>query len=124
MEITLTFDKPFNSSLQVGDTIWYTKTQSSGGFSVAPKEYVEKLGTVEFISHQYRAHVLKVSNYHIVNQAPSILINTNSFIMFSKNDIANLGSIKGYFAEAKLENDSTEKVELFAVNSEVVQSSK
>ena len=38
MEITLTFDKPFNSSLQVGDTIWYTKTQSSGGFNIAPKE--------------------------------------------------------------------------------------
>ena len=124
MEITLTFDKPFNSSLQVGDTIWYTKIQSSGGFNIAPKEYVEKLGTVEFISHQYRAHVLKVSNYHIVNQAPSILININSFIMFSKNDVANLGDIKGYFAEAKLENDSIEKVELFAVSSEINESSK
>tara|TARA_R110002124_G_scaffold281131_1_gene455101 strand:+ start:240 stop:614 length:375 start_codon:yes stop_codon:yes gene_type:complete len=124
MEITLTFDKPFNSSLQVGDTIWYTKTQSSGGFNIAPKEYVEKLGTVEFISHQYRAHILKVSKYHVVNQVPSIPINTNTFIMFSKNDIANLGDVKGYFAEVRLENDSTEKVELFAVSSEINKSSK
>ena len=123
MEITLTFDKPFNSSLQVGDTIWYTKTQSSGGFNIAPKEYVEKLGTVEFISHQYRAHTLKVSKYHVVNQVPSIPINTNTFIMFSKNDIANLGDVKGYFAEVRLENDSTEKVELFAVSSEINKSS-
>tara|TARA_R110002110_G_C13285724_1_gene702973 strand:- start:621 stop:995 length:375 start_codon:yes stop_codon:yes gene_type:complete len=124
MEITLTFDKPFNSSLQVGDTIWYTKTQSSGGFNIAPKEYVEKLGTVEFINHQYRAHILKVSKYHVVNQVPSIPINTNTFIMFSKNDIANLGDVKGYFAEVRLENDSTEKVELFAVSSEINKSSK
>ena len=124
MEITLTFDKPFNKSLQVGDTIWYTKTQSSGGFNIAPKEYVEKLGTVEFINHQYRAHILKVSKYHIVNQVPSIPINTNTFIMFSKNDVANLGDVKGYFAEVKLENDSTEKIELFSVGSEVNESSK
>tara|TARA_R110000824_G_scaffold86877_1_gene214570 strand:+ start:165 stop:539 length:375 start_codon:yes stop_codon:yes gene_type:complete len=124
MEITLTFDKPFNKSLQVGDTIWYTKTRSSGGFSIAPKEYVEKLGTVEFINHQYRAHILKVSKYHIVNQVPSIPINTNTFIMFSKNDVANLGDVKGYFAEVKLENDSTEKIELFSVGSEINESSK
>jgi hypothetical protein len=124
MEITLTFDKPFNSSLQVGDTIWYTKTQSSGGFNIAPKEYVEKLGTVEFINHQYRAHILKVSKYHTVNQVPSIPINTNTFIMFSKNDVANLGDVKGYFAEVRLENDSTEKIELFAVSSEINESSK
>ena len=60
MEITLTFDKPFNKSLQVGDTIWY----------------------------------------------------------------ANLGDVKGYFAEVRLENDSTEKIELFAVSSEINESSK
>jgi len=124
MEITLTFDKPFNKSLQVGDTVWYTKTQSSGGFNIAPKEYVEKLGTVEFISHQYRAHVLKVSRYLPLGTVLTPLLTLNSFIMFSKNDIANLGDVKGYFAEAKLENDSIEKVELFAVSSEINESSK
>jgi hypothetical protein len=30
----------------------------------------------------------------------------------------------GYYAEVFLENDSKEKIELFAVNSEVAQSSK
>ena len=44
--------------------------------------------------------------------------------MFSKNDVANLGDVKGYFAEVKLENDSTEKIELFSVGSEVNESSK
>ena len=44
--------------------------------------------------------------------------------MFSKNDIVNLGDVQGYFAEVKLDNNSTEKIELFAVSSEVVQSSK
>ena len=124
MEITLTFDKPFNKSLQVGDTVWYTKTQSSGGFSIAPKEYVEKLGTIEFISHQYRAHILKVSKYLPLGATLTPPLTQNSFIMFSKNDIVNLGDVQGYFAEVKLDNNSTEKIELFAVSSEVVQSSK
>ena len=44
--------------------------------------------------------------------------------MFSKNDVVNLGSVSGYFAEVQLRNNSTEKIELFALSSEVVQSSK
>ena len=41
-----------------------------------------------------------------------------------KNNKVNLTSLKGYFAEAKLTNNSKEKAELFAVGSEVSQSSK
>jgi len=44
--------------------------------------------------------------------------------MFQKNNKANLTSLKGYYAEATLENNSKEKAELFAVSSEIVQSSK
>jgi hypothetical protein len=49
---------------------------------------------------------------------------TDSFIMFSKNKNANLTSLKGYYANARFENNSKEKAELFAVSSEIVESSK
>ena len=44
--------------------------------------------------------------------------------MFSKNNSVNLANLKGYYAKAKFENNSSEKVELFAVSSEVFESSK
>ncbi len=125
MEITLKFDNPFNHSLQVGDTIWYTDTLSSGGYSTASKDTVNKLGTVEFISNQYRAYQLKVSvpaPQGTTTVTPPL--NIGAFIMFSKNNIINLGDVSGYYAEVKLENNSTEKIELFAVGSEISQSSK
>jgi hypothetical protein len=44
--------------------------------------------------------------------------------MFKKNEIINMSGVKGYYAEVKFKNNSTEKTELFAVSSEIVQSSK
>ena len=46
------------------------------------------------------------------------------FFMFMKNEIANISSVKGYFAKAKMETSNTTKTKLFAVGSEVVASSK
>ena len=125
MEITLKFEKPFNHSLQVGDTIWYSDTSSAGGYSVAAKDSVNKLGTVEEISHQYRAHKIKVSRYAPQGETTiDPFLNANAFIMFSKDNTINLGDVSGYYAEVKLENNSTEKIELFAVSSEISESSK
>ena len=125
MEITLKFDNPFNHSLQVGDTIWYTNTSASGGYDFAAKDSVYKLGTVEFVSNRYRAYELRVSRY--APQGTTAItppLNLGAFIMFSKNNVVNLGDVSGYFAEVKLENNSTEKIELFAVGSEISESSK
>tara|TARA_Y100001937_G_scaffold16067_2_gene22270 strand:- start:534 stop:890 length:357 start_codon:yes stop_codon:yes gene_type:complete len=118
MEITLTFEHPLNHSLQVGDTVWYTEVSPSGGYDIAPT--ATKLGRVEEVSDQYQAHEIKVSN-NVLTTAPAL---NNKYIMFSKDNRANLTSLLGYYAEAKFENDSTEKVELFSVNSEIVPSSK
>jgi len=43
---------------------------------------------------------------------------------FVKNQIVNMNGLSGYYAEAKFENDSTAKAELYAVSSEVSESSK
>lgn len=118
MQITLTFQHPLNHSLQVGDTVWYTEVSPSGGYDVAPT--ATKLGTVVEVSDQYQAHQIKVSN-NILTSAPSL---ADKYIMFSKDNRANLTSLVGYYAEAKFENNSKEKAELFSVSSEVAQSSK
>ena len=44
--------------------------------------------------------------------------------MFAKNNKVNTSGLTGYYAEVEMKNDSTEEIELYAVNSEVVQSSK
>ena len=44
--------------------------------------------------------------------------------MFSKNNNVNTTSLKGYFAEIVISNNTTEPAELFAISSEVTESSK
>jgi len=46
------------------------------------------------------------------------------FFMFMKNEIANISSVKGYFAKAKMETSNTNKTKLFAIGSEIIASSK
>ena len=48
----------------------------------------------------------------------------NPFFMFLKNEIANVSNVKGYYAKAKMETNAANKVELFAVGSEIALSSK
>ena len=48
----------------------------------------------------------------------------DDYIMFAKNKEVNSSSLKGYYAEIKFENYSTDKIELFAVTSEASESSK
>ena len=52
------------------------------------------------------------------------VLSEQSFIMFKKDEKINSNGLKGYYTEVKFENSSTEKAELFAVSSEVSQSSK
>lgn len=51
-------------------------------------------------------------------------VTSSSFLLFSKDNDANLSSMLGYYAEARFKNSATGPVELFSVGSEVSQSSK
>ena len=48
----------------------------------------------------------------------------SDFIMFSKDNRVNISGVLGYYARVKFINDSKGPVELFAVGSEVFESSK
>ena len=47
-----------------------------------------------------------------------------SFIMFSKDNKANMANMLGYYASVEYRNNSTDKAELFATGIEVHESSK
>jgi len=97
-----------NNSLQIGDDVYYT-TLGTNGYS---NDY-KSLGKVTEIGNDY----IKVDN-------GDVDLSVDDFIMFSKNKKANNNSLLGYYAEVKLTNNSTSKAELFALGSEVLESSK
>ena len=96
-----------NISLQVGDIAYYV-TPDTSGYNSDP----EIIGKISAIG----------KNFIIVPTNPGVT--ADDFIMFSKNKAVNNSSLLGYYAEVKLSNDSTGKVELFSIGSEVTQSSK
>ena len=123
--VTLTFANPINISAQVGDTAYYVTTSSQGGFTTslnnsAPttENTIVEIGTIKSIN---AARLIMVCNTSLTTgQVPT----TSHFISFSKDNIANLTTILGYYGEVKLKNNSKQKAELFALSSEVAESSK
>jgi hypothetical protein len=102
--LTITFNNPINVSVQVGDIVYYLNSGT-----------VVELGKLLTISG--KTITCEIDQ----NQAnPS----NNSFILFSKDNRKNLTSITGYYAEVEMKNDSQEYAEIFAVGSEIFESSK
>jgi len=102
-----------NASAQVGDTAYYVDTQDAGqGYSQQVGNNVQSIGTITEIGASY------------IRVADNTDIPTSAFIMFSKNNNVNTTSLKGYFAEIKLQNSTTEPAELFAIGAESTESSK
>ena len=116
--IELSFQNELNQSLQVGDEAFYSSTTSQGGFSTSELSNVVRLGEVITVN--------KVTNkievlYDNNNVTPP---NSSDFIFFVKNRIVNKAGLIGYYADVQFKNNSRKKVELFAVGSEIFESSK
>ena len=112
-------DGDLNSSLQVGDTIYFQTALSSSSHYVFDTIYSDQLqsaGVVSQIDPQS-------NSFHLVSIS-GLSISVGDYIMFAKNHVVNMSSLVGYFADVKFENDSTDKVELFSVGSEITESSK
>ena len=200
MAIKLSFEKQINTSAKVGDLVYFTNTNPSGGYDIADLDDLVLIGpilsinrrpmlnsltksfpngisfdlggypwedsndipldTKEFlvfnngvfvpeidpltsvVNYTYTAPVLDLSVISNINPidiqilytidvddssftAPvTPVLDSSSFIMFQKNEKFNTAGIKGYYAEVKFVNNSDEEVELFAISSEISQSSK
>ena len=121
MIITLNNDIQ-NVSLQVGDKAYFSVVTDLFllGNNGAP---VNRAGSPELIGEitDVGANFVEIAN---PVASLTTLNNENDFIMFSKDTRVNKNSLIGYYAEVKLNNDSTDKIELFSLSSEVIKSSK
>jgi len=129
--ITIVFDNSINSSLQIGDEVYYCPNLFHGGFNTVDNANLSSTGIV---------HIGKCDSIDRLINKISILVNPSlsgpqatavtggigvgDFIMFSKDNKANLNSLLGYYAETTFINDSPHKAELFAASTEVSESSK
>ena len=104
--ITLTFPKDINVSLQknVGDIVYFLD-----------KDGVKRrIGPCIDISGK-----TVTCNIEAWRSRPEV----NDYIFFGKESAINSSGLAGYYAEIEMEIGSTEKKELFAVNSEIFLSS-
>ena len=83
------------------------------GFTQIESNQLQKAGVITVISD----NVITVDN-------SGTLPLQHDYCMFVKNQAINTSSLVGYFADVKLENNSTGKIELFSVGSEITESSK
>jgi len=117
--ITLTFSAPLNESCQVGDMAYYIDPATSGGFSTDDGTGPKLIGQIRQINNAN-------------SSTPSIICETilagsfngvSKFILFSKDNKANLSSVLGYYAEVKLSNNSSVASEMFSVGLDMFESS-
>jgi len=112
----------FNSSLQVGDTVYYASPTTIGGFNTEDDDdQVSLLGVVTSVSAETTttpAFILCDINNNIPPPP------NNSYILFSKDRAVNVSNIKGYYSEVKFINNSKNKAELFAASCEINETSK
>jgi hypothetical protein len=108
---TITITGGVNVSLQVGDCIYAKTTTNSFGFTQLSNN-LTKLGIVTNIV----GNVITLDNL-----AGSV---NNQYCVFIKDQIVNMSGLSGYYADAKFENNSKDKAELFVVSSEATESSK
>ena len=122
------FSDPINFSVQIGDLAWFIPTGTSG---VPGNQYSTGQTTNNvnpFNNAVLMGEITDINRttlpYHINVPGIMTLPFAQDFIMFSKNNKANLTSILGYYANVTMVNHSKEKIELFSVASEISQSSK
>ena len=118
---TLSFDNT-NFSAQVGDIIYYSHSGVNiGGFDNAALENTRMLGEILSIESNATGGINITVRYDDAVTTPPV---NGDYISFAKDKRVNTSSLLGYYASIKFINDSTDKVELFSVGSEVVESSK
>lgn len=111
--LVLTFAAPINTSVQVGDTAYYCPVTANE----CTQASVVEMGPITALNRS--TYIVSIDIAATV-QNPG----TTDFILFSKDAVANVSGLKGYYAETTFRNNSTEFGELFAVSADVNESSK
>tara|TARA_R100001463_G_scaffold85_1_gene408 strand:- start:6422 stop:6778 length:357 start_codon:yes stop_codon:yes gene_type:complete len=115
--LTLTFANEIQTSTQVGDMVLYSNPTTVGTFSTSAQADVVMLGACLTIASDRLTMTVDYS-------AGTVLPTTSSFIMFSKDKHSNPSGLLGYYAKVCFRNNSKEESELFAINTDIFESSK
>ena len=126
MIVEYTIQGQINSSVQVGDNIYFSlKTPNS---SYETSNDFTYSGVVDSIERGLSSSIISVnvdndSNIPGGSDYQNIDVN-DYFLFFSKDSSVNISRVKGYHANVIMINDSSEKAELFTVGAEIQKSSK
>ena len=119
LNIALTFPSPINMSCRVGDTAYYAGVQSLGGFVV--NNNINLIGTINLIEDNGSTTTITCLIENSNQNLPGI---EGSFIFFSKNNLVEISSLTGYYAQATFTNNSSAPAELYAAACGITESSK
>ena len=117
--VTINFPNTINVSVQVGDVAYYvTQIDPSTLPSSTASGIPNPMGSITGVGSSF----ITVD----VSQAlwDSGVLTQGVFIMFAKDNIANMSSLLGYFAKFRFENDSNTQSELYTVGADYFESSK
>jgi len=120
-QAALLFDDPVNSSLQVGDIVYYASKPmpiANSNIKTTTTGNVKRFGSVYSITTNPNS--VNVIYDHTVVDPPK----ADDYIMFEKDKQVNSSSLIGYYASVELKNTSDGKIELFSLASGVTESSK
>jgi hypothetical protein len=133
--VTLTFPHEINASVQVGDIAYYIHTFPVGTSqpwitnSIPPphdsadREDIREIGPIQSISSSPTSSLITVDmpNFLSTLYGPPA---ASDFIMFSKDNKVNMGSLAGYYSNVRFRNSSIEQAELFSIAADFIESSK
>jgi hypothetical protein len=125
INIQLTFDN-MNVSAQVGDIVYYSYGGNPiGGFDQTALVNTRRLGPIKVINGNQITVEYDNDPDGIPNSGDELLPPPGgSYISFVKDKKVNTTSMLGYYISANFVNNSRDKIELFSVGSEIVESSK
>ena len=109
-----------NFSMQAGDFIYFISGFSLGGFDYQDESNIRFLGEITLIGAAGNVSAVTVT----YDSTQVSLPNVGDFIFFVKDKQVNISGLLGYYASVKFVNNSKNKIELFAVGSEISESSK
>ena len=119
-----TFNFKPNTSLQIGDVLYYVPTTTTGGFGTGSQDNIVRVGNVTNISYPPTGFTVTAE----VDASFSVDTSDVPYFFFGKDSTVNTGSILGYYSRVKFTNNSTEKGdkkgEMFATTCQVEESSK
>ena len=105
VNLAITFEKPVNTSLQVGDLVLQKLNED-----------IIELGSCTALSADRKIVTVLI-------QAQTPRPETSTYLLFAKNNKINTSGIVGYYSEITMTNTRTDAIELFAVNANIFKSS-